>query len=218
MSIERADSSKGCEGFAEFGQFVECCQFDECSECWKCSEGSGRSMKRAVNEKEASENAMKANGAFSPRQTNASNETKQPAEEQFDMLKRRKLLFEDDSSSDESSDIEMSDWIVCGSNRKYGTVSSANFCFDSTTFAVASIASFHSPFLPIPTVSRSVVAIETAQSESIPSATSLFSRLKSSLGPAAPPPVSADAKSSSASCAPSLLCTSFAVVCRARTR
>ena len=65
--------------------------------------------KRAINEKEASENAMKANGAFSPRQTNASNETKQPAEEQFDMLKRRKLLFEDDSSSDESSDIEMSD-------------------------------------------------------------------------------------------------------------
>lgn len=48
-------------------------------------------------------------GAFSQRSTNAANEGKQPAEEEFDMLKRRKLLFEDDSESDESSDIEMSD-------------------------------------------------------------------------------------------------------------
>lgn len=62
-----------------------------------------------LSAKEAEKELKKAGGAFSQRSTNAANEGKQPAEEEFDMLKRRKLLFEDDSESDESSDIEMSD-------------------------------------------------------------------------------------------------------------
>lgn len=62
-----------------------------------------------LSEKEAEKELKKTGGAFSQRSTNTTNEGKQPVEEEFDMLKRRKLLFEDDSESDESSDIEMSD-------------------------------------------------------------------------------------------------------------
>ena len=65
-----------------------------------------------IRAQEAEQELKKPSGAFSQRSTNAVSEGKQPVEEEFDMLKRRKLLFEDDSESDESSDIEMSDWIV----------------------------------------------------------------------------------------------------------
>lgn len=65
-----------------------------------------------IRTQEAEQELKKPGGAFSQRSTNAVSEGKQPVEEEFDMLKRRKLLFEDDSESDESSDIEMSDWIV----------------------------------------------------------------------------------------------------------
>ena len=49
-----------------------------------------------LSEKEAEKELKMTGGAFSQRSTNAANEGKQPVEEEFDMLKRRKLLFEDD--------------------------------------------------------------------------------------------------------------------------